>query len=112
MGAAGTVGAASAATVAAVVVGGLAIGAAIGYGLRQAFGEAKAVRAEEAAGEAQRQLRIVRAQYEQAKGRSVTPAEAKKFYHALEVELERLGFTQLDNGQWVRERGALERLLG
>jgi len=99
-----------------VVVGGLAIGAAIGYGLRKAFGEARAVRAEEAATEAQNVMRDVRTRYEQEKGRRVTQAEARKFFASLEANLEQLGFTQEPNAagvlQWVRKRSAIERLLG
>ena len=105
-------GAASAATVAAVVIGGLAVGAAIGYGLRKAFGEARAVRAEEAAVEGALVLRQIRERYEAEKGRKVTAAEAKKMFASYAANLEELGFTQDDNGQWRRERGALERLLG
>lgn len=107
-----TVGAASAATVAAVVIGGLAVGAAIGTGLRKLFGEARAVRAEEAAVQGAIVLRQVREAYEAEVGRPVTQAEAKKMFNAYAANLMQLGFTQDARGQWRRERSALERFLG
>lgn len=103
---------ASAATIGAVVIGGLAVGAAIGYGLRKAFGEARAVRAEEAAVEGALVLQQVRHDYEAEKGRPVTQAEAKKMFQAYAANLQQLGFTQDERGQWRRERSAFERLLG
>ena len=111
-GLAGTVGAASAATIAAVVIGGLAVGAAIGTGLRKLFGEARAVRAEEAAVQGALILREVRERYEDEVGRPVTPAEAKKMFQSYAANLVQLGFTQQANGQWERKRSGLERLLG
>lgn len=97
---------------AAVVIGGLAVGAAIGYGLRQAFGEARAVRAEEALTEGQNVLRQVRRDTEAELGRKVTAAEARKMYDAFEANLPGLGFVQKPNGQWHRPRSAVERFFG
>jgi hypothetical protein len=94
------------------VIAGLAVGVAIGTGLRKLFGEARAIRAEEAAVEGALLLRRARAKVEQELGRSVTPAEAKKMFAAYEANLVLLGFEQDDNGQWHRPRSAVERLLG
>lgn len=108
----GTVAGASAAATAAVVIGGLAVGVAIGTALRKVFGEAKAVRAEEAAVEANLILRRSRAALEDELGRPVTAAESRKMFAALEANLVKLGFEQLPNGQWHRPRSAVERFLG
>lgn len=95
-----------------MVIGGLAVGAAIGTGLRHFFGEAKAVRAEEAAVEGALVLRQVRADTETQLGRRLTAAETKKLFRAYEANLVALGFSQQANGQWARTRSAVERLLG
>lgn len=105
-------GGASAAAVAGVAIAGLAIGAAIGTGLRLAFGEARAVRAEVAQEEVNRQIRAARAEVEAATGRKVTATEARQIFNAAIVHLQRLGFEQKPNGQWHRPRSAVERLLG
>lgn len=105
-------GGASAAAVAGVVIGGLAVGALIGTGLRLAFGEARAVRAEEAQDEAVRQLHTARRQLEARTGRAVTRQEAGQMWQAVEAHLASLGFVQKDDGSWHRPRSALERLLG
>ena len=97
---------------AGVVIAGLAIGAAIGTGLRLAFGEARAVRAEEAATQAALILREQRAILEQQLGRAVNRTEAKKMFAALEANLEDLGFEQNENGMWFRPRSTVEKLLG
>ncbi len=106
------VGAASGAAIAAVVIGGLAVGAAIGTALRYAFGEARAVRAEEAADKAGSAMRRVRGETERRLGRSLTSAEARKFYNSYIANLQQLGFTQDAQGRWSRERSWLERTLG
>lgn len=108
----GGVGGASAAAVAGVVIGGLAVGALIGTGLRLAFGEARAVRAEEAAVEANLQLRRARAEVEDSLGRKVTQAEARAMFNAAEAHLRSLGFEKNSSGQYHRPRSAVERLLG
>lgn len=110
-GAAGAAGA-SAAAVAGVVIGGLAAGALIGTGLRLAFGEARAVRAEEAAVEGALVLRRTRAQLEQQLGRRLTSAESRKLSAAYLAQLEELGFRQDTQGRWHRPRSAIERFLG
>lgn len=97
---------------AAVVIGGLAAGAAIGIALRHFFGEARAIRAEEAAVQGALALRETRADLEAELGRSLTADERKKLFAALEANLVRLGFTRNAVGQWERKRGAVERLLG
>lgn len=109
---AGTVAGASAAAVAGVVIGGLAVGLLIGTGLRKAFGEAKAVRAEEAAVQGALVLRQTRAQLEAQLGRKLKPTETKALFSEYTRQLQQLGFTQDDNGQWIRKRSALERLFG
>jgi hypothetical protein len=98
--------------VAAVVIGGLAVGLAIGTGLRKLFGEARAVRAEEAMTAAQNLLRQTRRDVEAQLGRKVTAAEARKMYDSFEAQLPGLGFEQLPNGQWHRPRSAVERFFG
>lgn len=103
---------AGAGAVAGVVIGGLAVGVAIGTALRKLFGEARAVRAEEAAVEGALVLRRARAALAAELGRNVTVAEAQKMHAAYEAQLERLGFTQDARGQWRRERTGLERFLG
>jgi len=99
------------AAVAGVVIGGLAIGLAIGTALRKLFGAARAVRAEEAAVEGALVLRKARAKVEQQLGRGLTQLEAQKMFAAYEANLVKLGFTQDANGQWRRERSAIERFL-
>lgn len=94
-----------------VVIGGLAAGAAIGTALRLLFGEAKAVRAEEAAVQGALALRQTRADLEAQLGRALTAAERRKLFDAYEAQLQRLGFTR-KNGGWERKRSGLERLLG
>jgi len=98
--------------VALVVIGGLAVGAAIGTALRKIFGEARAVRAEEAAVEGALVLRRARAALEDELGRSLTQPEVKKMFNAYTANLMQLGFVQDTNGQWYRPRSAVERLLG
>jgi acyl-CoA synthetase (NDP forming) len=98
--------------VAGVVIAGLAIGAAIGTALRKLFGEARAVRAEEAAVEGALVLRKARAALEAHTGRPVTQAEARKLFDAYAANLMQLGFTQDANGQWRRQRSTIERILG
>jgi len=98
--------------VAGVVIAGLAIGAAIGTGLRKLFGEARAVRAEEAQEEGGRLLRKARAAIEAEQGRPVTPAQARQMFDAYTANLTKLGFVQQANGQWHRPRSRLERILG
>lgn len=100
------------AAVAGVVIAGLAVGVAIGTALRKVFGAARAVRAEEAAVEGALVLRRARAALEAKLGRSVTSVEARQMFEAYEAQLEKLGFTQDANGQWRRERSAVERFLG
>ena len=95
-----------------VVIGGLAVGAAIGTALRKIFGEARAVRAEEAAVEGALVLRRARAALEDELGRSLTQPEVKKMFNAYTANLMQLGFVQDTNGQWYRPRSAVERLLG
>lgn len=97
---------------AAVVIGGLAVGLAIGTALRKVFGEAKAVRAEEAAVEGALILRRARAALEDELGRPLTQTEVKQMFKAYEANLVQLGFEQQANGQWYRPRSALERILG
>lgn len=97
---------------AGVVIGGLAVGAAIGTALRKLFGEARAVRAEEAAVEGAIVLRRARAALEAELGRSVTQAEARKLFDSYAANLVKLGFVQMANGQWHRPRSAIERILG
>jgi len=103
---------AGAAATAAVVIGGLAVGALIGTGLRLAFGTARAVRAEEAAVEANLAVRRARGEVEQRLGRKVNAAEARAMFDAAAAHLQELGFVQQANGQWHRPRSAVERLLG
>lgn len=95
-----------------MVIAGLAVGAAIGTALRKLFGEARAVRAEEAAVEGALLLRKARAKVEAELGRAVTPTEARKLFDAYAENLRRLGFTQDARGQWRRERTRIERVLG
>lgn len=97
---------------AGVVIAGLAIGAAIGTALRKLFGEARAVRAEEAAVEGALILRKARAKIEAETGRAITQAEARKLFDAYAANLMQLGFTQDSRGQWRRERTTIERVLG
>lgn len=97
---------------AGVVIAGLAIGVAIGTGLRKAFGTARAVRAEEAAVEGALILRRARAAVEKEQGRPVTAVQARQMFDAYTVQLQDLGFEQDENGQWYRPRSAVERLLG
>jgi len=95
------------------VIGGLAIGAAIGTGLRKLFGEAKAVRAEEAAAEGGILLMHIRQQFEQEKGRPMTAAETKKLFNTYEQGLAELGFEQQPGTRaWFRPRSAIETFLG
>lgn len=103
---------AGAGTVAAVVIGGFAVGLAIGTALRKLFGTARAVRAEEAAVEGALVLRRARAALEAKLGRSVSSLEARQMFEAYEAQLVKLGFTQDARGQWRRERTAVERFLG
>lgn len=100
------------AAVAGVVIAGLAIGVAIGTALRKLFGEARAVRAEEAAVEGALVLRKARAAVEAELGRPVNQAEARKLFDAYAANLIKLGFTQDARGQWRRERTRVERFLG
>ena len=109
---AGTIGGASAAAVAGVVIGGLAVGLLIGTGLRKVFGEAKAVRAEEAAVQGALVLRSTRAQLEGQLGRKLKPNETRALFSEYTTQLQRLGFTQDDNGQWIRKRSLAERFFG
>ena len=95
-----------------MVIGGLAVGVAIGTALRKLFGTARVVRAEEAAVEGALVLRRARAALEADLGRAVTPTEARQMFEAYEAQLERLGFEQQANGQWVRTPSSIERLLG
>jgi len=97
--------------VALVVIGGLAAGAAIGTGLRLAFGEARAVRAEEAGVAGALALRETRANLEEELGRALTATERRQLFDAFEAHLRALGFTR-KNGGWERKRSTLERLLG
>jgi len=106
------VGGASALAVAGVVIAGLAIGAAIGTALRKLFGEARAVRAEEAAVEGALVLRKARAAVEAEQRKPVTQAQARQLFAAYEAQLQELGFTQDARGQWRRERTSIERALG
>jgi len=98
--------------VAAVVIGGLAAGALIGTLLRRQFGEARAVRAEEAGVQSALVARQVREQLQEQLGRPLTAAERKKLFAAHEAQLAALGFQQDAGGRWSRPRGAIERLLG
>lgn len=95
-----------------MVIGGLAVGVAIGTALRKVFGEARAVRAEEAAVEGALVLRRARAALELELGRSLTSSETRQMFDAYAAQLEQLGFEQQANGQWVRTRSSIERLLG
>jgi hypothetical protein len=79
--------------------------------LRKAFGEAKAIRAEEAQVEGALQLRKARAKLEAA-GHTVTRADLRKMFAAYEAHLMSLGFVQKENGQWHRPRSAVERFFG
>lgn len=88
------------------------MGAAIGTALRKLFGEARAIRAEEAAVEGALLLRRARAKTEAALGRSLTQPEVKKMFQAYEANLVQLGFEKSANGQWHRPRSAVERILG
>lgn len=97
---------------AGVVIAGLAIGVAIGTGLRKAFGVARAVRAEEAAVEGALILRRARAAVAKEQGFPVTAVQARQMFDAYTVQLEKLGFEQDDNGMWHRPRSAVERFLG
>ncbi len=94
------------------MIGGFAVGVAIGTALRRAFGEARAVRAEEAATEGALVLRRARAALEDELGRSLTQPEVQKMFMAYTAQLVQLGFTQDARGQWRRERSAIERILG
>lgn len=85
---------------------------AIGTALRHYFGEARAVRAEEAAAQGGIALMHTRQDLEAELGRALTPAESKKLFQAYEAQLAELGFTKDANGQWRRTRSAIERLLG
>jgi len=98
--------------VAAVVIGGLAAGLLIGTLLRKGLGEARAVRAEEAATKAQQALLETRRRLQAELGRKLTAAENKKLLAALYANLEQLGFTQDEGGRWTRQRSGLERFLG
>lgn len=98
--------------VAAVVIAGLAIGVAIGTALRKLFGEARAVRAEEAAVEGALVLRKARAAVEAEQGRPVSQVQARQMFDAYTAHLQQLGFVQQANGQWHRPRSAVERFLG
>jgi len=88
------------------------VGVAIGTALRKIFGEARAVRAEEAAVEGALVLRRARAALEAELGRRLTQPEVKKMFNAYAAQLVQLGFTQDARGQWKRERSAVERFLG
>jgi hypothetical protein len=103
---------ASVAATAAVVIGGLAAGALIGIALRHYFGEARAVRAEEAADAGAKALLETRRTLEARLGRRLTAAEAKKLFRAYEANLAQLGFTQDAGGRWSRQRSGLEKFLG
>jgi len=70
------------------------------------------VRAEEAAVEGALILRRARAALEDELGRSLRPAETRQMFDAYTAQLEQLGFEQQANGQWVRTRSSIERLLG
>lgn len=110
--AAAAVGGASAAAVAGVVIGGLAVGLAIGTALRKLFGEARAVKQEEAAAKSALALRTVRQDVERKLKRKVTAAEARKMFESHEANLVALGFEQDAAGMWFRPRNWWERLLG
>ena len=84
----------------------------IGTLLRKGLGEARAVRAEEAATKAQQALLATRRQLQDQLGRKLTAAENKKLFAALLANLQQLGFTQDAAGRWTRGRSALERFLG
>lgn len=94
-----------------MVIGGLAVGAAIGTGLRHLFGEARAVRAEEAGVQVMLMLRQVREDTEAQLGRELTTAERKKMFSAAEQQLAALGFKKTATG-WSRPRSAVERFFG
>jgi len=79
--------------------------------LRKLFGEARAVRAEEAAVDGALALRETRADLEEELGRALTTAERQKLFKAYEASLVELGFTR-KNGGWERKRSTLERFLG
>jgi hypothetical protein len=113
LGLGGSVATASAATIGGVVIAGLAVGALIGYGLRQAFGEARAVRAEEAQMQGVLVLRDVRRQIEAKTGKPISRAAARALFEEYEDQLVQLGFTKDPvTGMWRRERSTLERVLG
>jgi hypothetical protein len=95
-----------------VVIGGLAVGVAIGTALRKVFGTARAIRAEEAAVEGALILRRAREALEDELGRPLTQPEVKQMFGAYTANLVQLGFEQQANGQWYRPRSAIERLLG
>jgi hypothetical protein len=90
----------------------LAVGALIGYELRQFFGEARAVGAEEAAVQGALALRDVRRQIETKTGRPISQPAAKALFQEYEAQLEELGFVKNSFGQWYRPRSAVEKLLG
>jgi hypothetical protein len=100
------------AATAAVVIGGLAAGVLIGTLLRRAFGEARAVRAEEAADRAAAALLEARRTLETRLGRRLTRGEAQKLFRAYEANLVQLGFSQDAAGRWSRKRSGLETFLG
>lgn len=95
-----------------MVIGGLAAGALIGTALRHFFGEARAVRSEEAADAGAQALLETRRALEARLGRRLTAPEAKKLFRAYEANLQQLGFTQDGGGRWSRQRTGLERFLG
>ena len=95
-----------------MVIGGLAAGLLIGTLLRKGLGEARAVRAEEAATKAQQALLETRRQLQAELGRKLTAAENKKLLASLYANLVELGFTQDAGGRWTRKRSGLERFLG
>lgn len=95
-----------------MVIGGLAAGVAIGTALRRLFGEARAVRAEEAASQGAIALRETRADLEDQLGRRLTRTETRKLFDAYTAQLVQLGFKQNAQGMWHRPRSGIERLLG
>jgi hypothetical protein len=94
------------------VIGGLAAGLIIGTALRHFFGEARAVRAEEAADAGARALLETRRSLESQLQRKLTRAEATKLFNAYQANLIQLGFQQDAGGRWSRKRSGLEKLLG
>jgi hypothetical protein len=98
--------------VGAVVIGGLAVGAAIGTALRHFFGEAKAVRAEEVQAQGGVILNHMRAEIQARTGRPISAAANRALFEAYLDELVKLGFKQDARGKWYRPRSAIERLLG